>query len=861
MDTRTAEPAGPLPGGRDVGPDRWSAGPAGSATRDLPVAPAVSVQYPQGSRGLTVSDESCAFCGRETADPVESGGTVFCSAGCRNAERRLDGTGGGEAVTAEPDESGRGTDDTERAFFHVSGMHGATCERFLESVARSQAGVTGADASYVTESVSVTYDPDRTDEAALADVLSTTGYRALSREETSGEAAATVLADAHGAARELEDLLDFRYVAGILFGGFLLFPYVVVFYPAQYGLLPVEFFADGTVGGGVFPLLMLLAGTTACVVLFTGLPLLRGAYVSLRTGRPNTDLLVTLTLLAGFVYSTGRLLAGRIDIYFDLTIVVAATVVAAIYYESLVKRRALERLTDLTIARTEEARVTGEDGTETVDAGELDPGQRVLVREGERVPVDGTLVSGQCTVDESVVTGESRPVTREAGERVVGGSVVTGDAAVVAAGDPPTSSIDRLTTAVWLLQSATHGLQRRADRIAAVVVPAVAGLEVLAGLLALALGRGPDAVFWALAAVLVTAPWGLALATPLSVAGNLRNALERDVVVSDETVFERLRETDTVVFDKTGTLTAGELRVVEADAASETLAAAALLERRAAHPAGRAIAGAFGPDHDSTRTDGGDSVDADSPSPGRVTGVESHALGVEGTVDGTPFLVGHPDMFAGHGWTIETSLRERVAATRAAGRLPVLVGRAGEATGVVELADERRDRWAAVLRELDEMGIEVVVLTGDDPSAATAFRDSPAVEAVFAGVPPEGKTAVVDHLQTDAHVTMVGDGTNDAPALAHANLGVALGSGTALASDAADLALVDDDLGTVATTFALARAADRRVAQNTALALTYNAVTVPAAVLGVLTPLVAILGVVLTAGLVAANALRPLLSG
>jgi heavy metal translocating P-type ATPase len=758
-------------------------------------------------------------------------------------------------------------DGTEQGFFHVSGMYGRTCESFLESVACSQSGVTDADASYVTESISVTYDPDRTDEGAIADALSTTGYRALSRTETTGEAAATVLADAHGETRELEDLLGFRYVAGVMFGMFLLFPYIVVFYPAQYDLLPVEFFADGTVGSGVIPLLMLLAGTTAVVVLFTGLPLLRGAYVSLRTRQPNTDLLATLTILAAFTYSTATLLAGRIDIYFDLAIVVAATVVAAIYYESLVKRWALERLTDLTIARTEEARVVDADETEMVDIEDLAPGQRVLVREGERVPVDGTLATGQCTVDESVVTGESRPVTREAGERVVGGSVVTGDAAVLTVGDPPTSSIDRLTTAVWLLQSATHGLQRRADRLATAVVPVVAALAVLGGVVALGLGRGGyGALSIALAVVLVGSPWGLALATPLSVAGNLRDALARGIVVSDETVFERLRETDTVVFDKTGTLTAGELRVVEADAPRETLSAAALLERRAAHPAGAAISEQFGPDggsdsDGSARADGGGAVDTESPAPGRITAFESHAWGVEGVVDGTSHLVGHPDLFASQDWSVEQSLQERVETARAAGRLPVLVGRDGAATGVVELADERREGWADVLRDLDGMGIEVVVLTGDDPAAATAFRESPVVDAVFAGVPPEGKTAVVDRLQDDAHVTMVGDGTNDAPALAQADLGIALGSGTALASDAADLALVGDDLGTVATTFALARAADRRVAWNTALALSYNAVVVPAFLLGQLTPLVAMVGVVLTGGLVAANSLRPLLSG
>lgn len=859
----------------------------------------------------TVTGETrvCALCGRATTDPVETTAAVYCSPGCRDAERQLDeladrtaaaqsdpaddrtvtsAAGRPDCTTAaksdatdgpttsapadgmpdSPDASHRRSTAVEQGFFHVAGMHSVTCEEFLESVARKQDGVRDADASYVTETITVTYDSDRTDEDRLEEALSSAGYRALSREKTSGEAAATVLTDPRGESRALEDLLGFRYVAGIVFGTFLLLPYIVVFYPAQYALLPVEPFADGGFGGETFPLLLLLVSVTAVVVLFTGLPLLRGAYVSVRTGRPNTDLLAMFTVLGAFVYSTVALLAGRIDIYFDLAIVVTAAVVAAVYYESLVKRRALGRLTDLTVARTEEARVirSGDGDTETVDAETLQPGERVLVREGERIPVDGTLAAGRCTVDESVVTGESRPVTREAGESVVGGSVVTGDGAVIEVRDPPASSIDRLTTAVWLLQSATHGLQRRTDRIAAAVVPGLALLAVLVTVAVLGLGRGPIvAVLAGLAVLLVACPWGLALATPLSVATTLRDALERGIVVSDETVFERLRETDTVVFDKTGTLTTGELRVVAADAPRETLSAAALLERRAGHPAAAAIVEAFeygdqaGDETDSVaRPDGGDREAA--PQRGRVTRFESHAWGVEGAVDGTPYLVGHPELFANRGWAIEDSLVDRIDEARAAGRLPVVVGCEGEANGLIELADERREGWQSVARELAESDIEVVVLTGDDPAAATPFRECSAVEAAFAGVPPAGKTAVVKRLQQGAHVTMVGDGTNDAPALAQADLGIALGSGTALASDAADVALVGDDLGTVSTTFELARAADRRVATNTALALSYNAVTVPAALLGLLTPLVAMAGVVLTGGLLAANSTRSLLS-
>jgi heavy metal translocating P-type ATPase len=806
---------------------------------------------------VSAETQSCQFCGRTTADPVTDGG-VFCSTGCHAASASLGGR------TDDPAPVRRGiapeTDDPEtgtRAFFHVTGMHSVTCEAFLEQAATDTEGVSGADASYVTETVTVTYDPETVSESDICDRLSVVGYRAVSREETSGESTAAVLAA--GETRELDDLLGFRYAAGVVFGVFVLLPYVVVFYPAQFGLLQNALFAGGLSGSGGFMLVPLFVVPTTVVVLFTGLPLLRGAYVSIRLRRPNADLLAALTIVAAFVYSVVALLAGRIDLYFDLTIVVAATTVAAVFYESLVKQRAMDRLTDLTVSQAEEARVELPSGTETVAVEDLRPGDRVLVRQGERVPVDGELAAGRCTVDESVVTGESRPVTKAAGEKLVGGAVVTGDAAVVRVGDPPTSSIDRITTAVWLLQSATHGLQRRTDRLAALVVPAVLGAAALAAVVTLALGGGPfAAVLACLGLVLAGSPWGLALATPLSVATNLRAAMAHGVVVFDETVFERLRETDTVVLDKTGTLTTGEMRVASADAPDEVIDAAALLERRAAHPAGAAIVR-----YAETRTDGGYPVTDDSSdrtaTDDRIKDFENHAWGVGGTVEGVDYLVGHPALFAEEGWSVGEAIDERVRAVRAGGQLPVVLGREGTASGVVVLDDEPREGWDNVLSRLDETGADVVVLTGDDPEAAAAFREHPAVDRAFAGIPPAGKTETVRRLQGEGHVTMVGDGTNDAPALAQADLGIALGSGTALASDAADVAIADDDLETVETTFALARAAGRRVRQNTGLALVYNLVAVPAAVAGVLNPVIAMAGIVATGGLLAANASRSLL--
>jgi heavy metal translocating P-type ATPase len=668
----------------------------------------------------------------------------------------------------------------------------------------------------------------------------------------------------------MDDMLGFRHAAGVIFGSFMLLPYMVLLYPAQLS----SFFGDGTLGlfagtsgiGGkdgllILPLFLILTG----VVLFsTGMPLLRGAYVSLKMRRPNTDLLVTITVVGAYVYSTVAFLLGRIDVYCDLTIVIAASVVAVIFYESLVKQRAMDLLTDLTVSQVDEARLYQADGTtNTIAVEDVEPDDRVLVRQGERIPVDGVLDEGECTVDEAVITGESLPVVKQAGDDVVGGSIVTDDAAVLRVGDRATSSIDQLTTAVWNIQSANHGVQRRADRLASLIIPGVVGVAVLAAMASFALGGGfPAALLTLLTVLLVLCPWALGLSTPLSVATSLKEATERGIVVFDETVFERLRDTDVVVFDKTGTLTTGEMEVIEADAPQDLLAAAADLERRASHPAADAIATTFasGPrTSTSTRSDGGIVDEFAEERPDRISDFQSHASGIQGTIDGTEFLVGHLDLFAEHGCSVSEAIETKATDARGFGRLPVVVGRDGHAEGIIVVGDEPRDGWDETVTRLGERGIDTIVLTGDDEEATDFFKRHQQVAHVFAGVPPEGKTATIRRLQSDNHVTMVGDGTNDAPALARADLGIALGSGTALASDAADITIVDDDLTAVETAFDLASAARRRVTQNTGLALLYNGITIPLAGIGLLNPLFAMVAVITSGSLIAVNSHRELL--
>ncbi|MFD1566860.1 heavy metal translocating P-type ATPase [Halolamina litorea] len=782
---------------------------------------------------------ACALCDGPIPEHREG---AFCSAGCRSVAETLP-----EPPEQEAEPEPAADADTTAVYFSVDGMHSATCEAYLETVARRIDGVVDADASYVTESVRVDCTGDPPTER-LTEALSGLGYDATRRDDR--EPGPTV--DTDGGI--VDGALGYRYAAGVVFASFLLIPYAVVFYPSH--LAALLGFADPLAGeAGIATVLPVFIVLTFVIIVVTGAPVLRDAYIAIVLRKPNTGLLVTLTAMAAFLFGVPGFFAGVSGAYYDLAVVGVATVTGATFYESLAKREAASELTDLTVSRVEHAQRETESGTETVPVADLEPGDRVLVPEGERVPVDGTLTEGECTVDEAVVTGESLPVRKRAGDDLIGGSVITTGAAVLAVGDDVRSSVDRLAASVWGFQSATHGGQRRANRIAERVTPPLVAVAVVAGAGALVLSGGRVAV--GIVALLTTfiaaSPWALGFATPLSAGTSVSRALSRGVAVFDETVFERLRGVDTVVFDKTGTLTTGRMDVLDTDVTGEgadseaLLAAAAALERRASHPAAAALVDAFG---------------ETAPT---VDSFTSHPTGVEGVVDGRRVLVGNPELFGERGWTVPDRVRDRATEARQSGHLPVIVGstdavedgpETGEPAGVVVVGDEARPDWEATLERLANRGLDVVILTGDDESAAAGFADSPHVTHVFAGVPPAGKSAAVRRLRAEGPVAMVGDGTNDAPALAAADLGISLGSGTALAAEASDLAVVEDDLDGVAAAFDLSAESYSRRRWNDRAALLYNAAAIPLAVVGLLNPLLTMAAAVLCCGLIAGNAFR-----
>jgi Cu2+-exporting ATPase len=433
---------------------------------------------------------------------------------------------------------------------------------------------------------------------------------------------------------------------------------------------------------------------------------------------------------------------------------------------------------------------------------------------------------------------------------------VTDAPLVIEVDDAATSTLDRLVELLWELQSSAPGVQRLADKLATIFVPFVVAVAVAIAAWTLVGGGGIGAaMLLGLTVLIVSCPCALGLATPLAIASGIKTAAERGIIVTAEAVFEESPEIETVVLDKTGTITEGAMSVVsiEADDPEEVLRRAAAVESLSGHPIAAAIverADDVASEPDEVSADGGAAaVDPET--------FDRETRGVSARFEGAETVVGHPQLLRERGIEIGETLKAQIRTARADGDVPVVVGWGGRARGVIVVGDTPRAEWQTAVERLSR-DRAVVVLTGDEGAAADRFRSIEGVSDVFAGVPPEAKAETVRRLQQRGAVAMVGDGSNDAPALAAADLGIALGSGTQLASDAADAVIVDDDLRSVPETFRIAERTNGRIRQNLGWAFFYNGVAIPLAVLGLLNPLLAAVAMATSSALVVANSSRSL---
>ncbi len=737
---------------------------------------------------------------------------------------------------------------TEHIELPIIGMTCASCANRIERKLNKIDGV-AATVNYATEKASVDYDPATVEPADLLGAVEATGYRAdLPSVEPQ-----------HPAGHEHEDPDD-RATAELrrrvlICAGLSLPVFLMAMIPA------LQF--DN------WQWLSLQLATP--VVLWGAWPFHRAAWANLRHGTATMDTLISMGVLAAWLWSVYALFlgdagmpgmkmpfqlvpergAGTSDIYFETASVVTTLILLGRYFEARAKRNAGAAMRALLELGAKDVAVLDDDGTEhRIPIEDLHEGDRFVVRPGEKVATDGIVEEGRSAVDMSLLTGEPVPVEVSEGSAVSGATVNAGGRLVVRAtrvgADTALAQIARLVNDA---QTGKAPVQRLADRVSGVFVPIVIVIALATLVFWLAAGDGAGFAITAAVSVLIIAcPCALGLATPTALMVGTGRGAQLGLLIKGPEVLESTRGVDTIVLDKTGTITAGRMSLADITLEhgldrSETLRLVGALEDASEHPIAQAIAKAARAEHDTLPA-----VDGFGNQEG---------LGVQGTVEGHALVVGRPALLQQAGMPLSPALVTAQHAAEAQGRTAIAAGWDGAARAVLVVADTLKPTSAEAIAALKNLGLRPVLLTGDNTTTAQAVAAEVGIDEVIAEVLPAGKVDVITRLQGEGRVVaMVGDGVNDAPALAQADLGLAIGTGTDVAIEASDLTLVSGDLRAAGDAIRLSRATLRTIKENLGWAFGYNIAALPLAAMGLLNPVIAGAAMALSSISVVANALR-----
>ncbi|WP_437097667.1 heavy metal translocating P-type ATPase [Streptomyces flavidovirens] len=740
----------------------------------------------------------------------------------------------------------------------------ASCAARIEKKLNRMDGVE-ATVNYATEKAKVTY---RGEDVSVQDLIATveaTGYTAKEppplrtepQTDTAGAAAgATARAAAEDAAGaeddELRPLRQRLATATVLA--------VPVIAMAMVPALQIEFWQ------------WLSLTLTAPVVTYAAWPFHRAAWTNAKHGAATMDTLISVGTSAAFLWSLWALFFGTAgtpgmthafeltisrsdgagNIYLEAAAGVTAFILAGRYFEARSKRKAGAALKALLELGAKSVTVLRDGGREeTVPTAELAVGDRFLVRPGEKIATDGTVVEGTSAIDAAMLTGESVPVEVAPGDTVTGATLNAGGRLVVEA--TRVGADTQLARMAKLVEDAQNGkaaAQRLADKISAVFVPVVIALAL--GTLGFWLGNGSGltAAFTAAVAVLIIAcPCALGLATPTALMVGTGRGAQLGILIKGPEVLETTRKVDTIVLDKTGTVTTGRMTLLAVHTTpttteTEVLRLAGALEHASEHPIAQAVAAGA-----AERTGGALPVPEDFAN---VPG-----LGVQGVVEGHAVLVGRGRLLAEWAMTLPVELERAKAAAEAAGRTAIAVAWDGEARAVLEVADAVKDTSPQAIRRLRALGLTPILLTGDNQAVAETVAREVGIDEVIAEVMPKDKVDVVKRLQAEGRsVAMVGDGVNDAAALAQADLGLAMGTGTDAAIEAGDLTLVRGDLLAAADAIRLSRKTLGTIKSNLFWAFAYNIAALPLAASGLLNPMIAGAAMAFSSVFVVGNSLR-----
>jgi len=715
----------------------------------------------------------------------------------------------------------------------ISGMTCASCVARVERTLGKVEGVRSAAVNLATERATVAYDPSRVKVARLIGAVEAAGYGATPVVED---------ADAEdGAVEETHRGRALRRRGVTLLSGAALCAVILILAMAP----PLMMFPTVQTHN------YLLALLTLPVWAIVGWSFHRGALINLRHGAANMDTLVSLGSTVAFVYSVVAMIAlpGQY-VYFDTAALIITLIYLGKYLEAAAKGRTGEAIKALMGLQPRTARVIRNGQERDLPIAQVVSGDMLLVRPGERVPVDGVVTGGESAVDEAMITGESLPVQKGQGDSVIGATVngmgLLHVEATRVGRDTVLAGIVRL---VEQAQGSKAPVQRLADRISGVFVPIVLVLATLTFLGWLLTGHAfAQALIPAIAVLVIACPCALGLATPTAImVGTGRGAREGILIKGGESL-ERIQALRSIVLDKTGTVTVGKPTVTDVVALadlpdSEVLRLAAGVERGSEHPLGAAVVRGA--------AERGLTL---APLPTAFRSITGG--GVEGLVEDRAVLVGSRRLLGERGISWD-SAETRLRALESEGKTALLVAVDGRLAGLVAVADTVKDGAAEVVRQLRALGLDVIMLTGDNCRTAEAIGRIARIERIIAEVRPEEKAAEVARLQGRGQVVaMVGDGINDAPALARADVGIAMGTGTDVAMAAADITLVGGELRAIPRAIALSRATMRVIRQNLFWAFFYNVILIPLAAFGVITPIFAAAAMALSSVTVVSNSLR-----
>ena len=728
----------------------------------------------------------------------------------------------------------------------ITGMSCNACAMTIEKGLNHLAGVE-ATVNFATESARVTFDASQVDTVKLVALIESLGYGARSLAETTPD-----MLDAE--VRERVAMLKSRLTASIALG----LPVALVSMFSMLQFSNWQWFA---------------LALSAPVVTWGAWPFHRAALMNARHRSTTMDTLISLGIVAAVSWSVWALvwgdaanssvhssmtsMSGGMHVYFEVAVAVTIFLLAGRYFEARAKRRAGDALRALLALGARTATILRDGEETTIDAVLIRVGDMIVVRPGEIIAADGVVIEGASSIDASTLTGESVPVDVQVGSKVTGTTVnLTGRLVVRARRVGADSTFAQITKLVRDAQSTKAPVQRLADRVSSVFVPTVIALSILTFIAWYVMGddieRLADAFEAAVSVLIIACPCALGLATPTALMVGSGRAAQMGIVIKGVDVLQSTRRIDTVVFDKTGTVTTGVMQLLDVVVAAgttraEVLGFAGALEFASEHPVAKAIASA---------------ARAELGSLASVQQFESIAgQGTVGVVDGHRVMVGGEQLLNSRTVIISGPLRQALKVARDSGNTAVLVAYDGMAKAVCVVADRPKTNSAAAIASLRELGLRPVLLTGDNLATALAVAEQVGIETddqhVIAGVLPAEKVRVVADLQERGYaVAMVGDGVNDAAALAQADVGIAMGTGTDVAMSASDLTIVSGDLRLVTDAILLSRATLRTISANVFWAFAYNAAAIPLAALGYMNPMWAGLAMALSSVFVVSNSLR-----